>query len=125
MSTKEQAAAENAALRELLAAIAAAADVPLPADTHDDAMIGWYRAIGRRADFIALLAAIDPETSPASLHARAIALREVIDAPHPGHPPGRRDPMAIACPSCEAEPGQRCKSDFGCMARYYAAGVTS
>ena len=32
-------------------------------------------------------------------------------------------PLAIACPSCGAEAGQRCTSDFGCMARYYAAEV--
>ena len=34
-------------------------------------------------------------------------------------------PLAVACPSCEAEPGQRCTSDYGCMARYYAAKMTS
>ena len=34
-------------------------------------------------------------------------------------------PLAVACPSCKAEAGQRCKSDFGCMARYYAVEVTS
>ena len=41
--------------------------------------------------------------------------------------PGEAVPaaLAIACPTCKAEPGQRCKSDFGCMARYYAAEVTS
>jgi hypothetical protein len=34
-------------------------------------------------------------------------------------------PMAVTCPSCGAEPGQRCKTDFGCMARYYAAEAAS
>ena len=34
-------------------------------------------------------------------------------------------PLAVACPSCKAEAGQRCTSDFGCMARYYAVVVTS
>jgi hypothetical protein len=38
---------------------------------------------------------------------------------------GAPGPLAIACPSCGAEPGQRCTSDFGCMARYYATQVTS
>ena len=33
--------------------------------------------------------------------------------------------LAIACPSCKAGAGQRCTSDFGCMARYYAVEVTS
>ena len=34
-------------------------------------------------------------------------------------------PLAVACPSCKAEAGQRCKSDYGCMARYYVAEAAS
>ena len=34
-------------------------------------------------------------------------------------------PLAVACPTCNAGAGQRCKSDFGCMARYYVVEAAS
>jgi hypothetical protein len=79
MPASEQPAAGNAALRELLAVIAAAAAVPLPARPDDDSMRAYYRALGRRADHIAVYAAIQPDASPESLRFRAAALRELID----------------------------------------------
>lgn len=34
-----------------------------------------------------------------------------------------RDPLTVACPDCDAPAGERCLTEFGCMARYIAAQV--
>jgi len=80
MSTSEHpAAAENAALRELLAVIAEAAEVPLPAHPTDSNMLAYYRALGRRADHIGIYADLGADISVTALRFRAAGLRELID----------------------------------------------
>jgi hypothetical protein len=81
--TNEQLRAENAALRTLLAAVRAAADVPMYADSKD--RMKWFATGMRRADFIAVCA--DPNqgngdpATPGMLRDRAEQLRKIAAEP--------------------------------------------
>lgn len=83
--TKEQLAAENAALRELLAAARACADVPHPA-SYDNRNYMYEYELERRADAIAVWANGDREDMDPGVHVlviqdRAKHLREEAAKP--------------------------------------------
>lgn len=87
MKTMAQLEAENAALRDLLDAIAAAADVPVPADASNSSrdMLRYRMTLERRIDVIAVYAEMDDactgDIAVAVLQDRATEVRKETARP--------------------------------------------
>lgn len=81
--TREQLQAQNIALRDLLAAIAEAADVPYPANPEEEGM--YAVALRHRADVIAVYADMKDKTGEQweteTYHIRAQSVREQAARP--------------------------------------------
>lgn len=78
--TRDELAAENAALRDVVAAIRDALDVPVPADTGADADAAHYRTLFSRALAAGTTAAVAAVASPVTLTEQATWLRQRVEA---------------------------------------------